>query len=231
MSYYGAIVLKTVVAIILSGIIGIERQSKRRPAGFRTHILVCLGSMMIMILSESMFIKYNTLYGATPDPARLTAQVISGIGFLGAGTIVHYGANVRGLTTAASLWTVAAIGLTVGAGFYFLAFVATGAIYASLFIFNKISMKVNDSGNILELIIHVINKPKAIGAINLVVAKHNAQILDMDFANKSDMGLSSENENKLINVHLVVKLAPGTEITPMITSIEEVSGVVSVERI
>ena len=102
------------LAAILSGLVGYEREIHGRLAGFRTHILVCVGSTLIMLTSMYIFEIYRGL--ATPDPARIAAQVVSGIGFLGAGTIIRFKASVRGLTTAASLWTIAGIGLAVGSG-------------------------------------------------------------------------------------------------------------------
>ncbi len=103
------ILAKLAVSILLGGIIGWEREVHDRPAGLRTHVLVCLGSSVYMILSL-------TFSGPTSDPARIAAQVATGMGFLGAGTIIRHGNAVRGLTTAASLWAVAAIGLCVGRG-------------------------------------------------------------------------------------------------------------------
>jgi putative Mg2+ transporter-C (MgtC) family protein len=101
--------LKLVVALALGGLIGLERETHGRPAGLRTHILVCLGSTLFALCSASVA-------GKTFDPGRISAQIVTGIGFLGAGTIMHQGSVVRGLTTAASIWTVAAIGLAVAIG-------------------------------------------------------------------------------------------------------------------
>ena len=107
-------VIKMVLAVLFSGIIGFEREHSHRPAGFRTHILVAVGSTLVMMTSKFVFLEYQGV--VTVDPTRLGAQVISGIGFLGAGTILREGFSVKGLTTAASLWAVSCIGLAVGAG-------------------------------------------------------------------------------------------------------------------
>lgn len=104
----GYVLLKLVIAVILGGAVGWERETLDRPAGFRTHVLVCVGSAVYMLVSES--------FTGQGDPGRIAAQVASGMGFLGAGTILRHGSVVRGLTTAASLWTVAAIGLCIGRG-------------------------------------------------------------------------------------------------------------------
>ena len=122
------------LAAILSGLVGYEREIHGRLAGFRTHILVCVGSTLIMLTSMYIFEIYRGL--ATPDPARIAAQVVSGIGFLGAGTIIRFKASVRGLTTAASLWTIAGIGLAVGSGLYVPAAVTTVIVLATLFFLN-----------------------------------------------------------------------------------------------
>ena len=119
---FAGICMRLLCAMIVGLVIGTEREFTHRPAGMRTHILVALGACSVMITGELIFIPYSTL-GATPDPARLGAQVITGVGFLGAGTILREGINVKGLTTAASLWTVACLGLAAGAGYYAVALV------------------------------------------------------------------------------------------------------------
>lgn len=119
---YLDIFFRLAAAVILGGLVGLERESSHRPAGLRTHILVSLGSALIMVISMEAFRNFPT---GTWDPGRLAAQVVSGIGFIGAGTILHEGVTIRGLTTAASLWVVAGIGLAVGAGYYFGAVVTT----------------------------------------------------------------------------------------------------------
>lgn len=110
------LMMRLVLSCILGGIIGYERQSRRKSAGLRTNVLVCLGACLIMVMSEGI---YQGVEGHTnADPARLAAQVVSGIGFLGAGAIMKEGLTVTGLTTAACLWVVAGVGLAVGGGFY-----------------------------------------------------------------------------------------------------------------
>jgi putative Mg2+ transporter-C (MgtC) family protein len=118
------IIMRLVLTVVLSGLVGLERQLHRRTAGLRTHILVSLGSCLIMLTSLYVFDIYKGV--ANPDPARIAAGVITGIGFLGAGTIIRDNEGIRGLTTAASLWVVAGIGLAVGCGF------KRAAIYAAV---------------------------------------------------------------------------------------------------
>lgn len=136
---FWVIVMRLFIALLLSGLIGFERELKNHSAGFRTHILVGVGSCLMMILSLFAFIPYMELYDHVQfDPARIPSYVISGIGFLGAGTIIVYGGTIRGLTTAASIWTVAGIGLVVGAGMYSIAIVTTIIILISLIFLNHI---------------------------------------------------------------------------------------------
>lgn len=129
-------IFRLVLAAILSGLVGYEREVHGRTAGLRTHILVCVGSALIMLTSMHMFEIYRGR--ATLDPARIAAQVVSGIGFLGAGTILRFKASVRGLTTAASLWTVAGIGLAVGSGLYIPAVVTAILVLTTLFFLTRI---------------------------------------------------------------------------------------------
>jgi len=122
------IILRLVVAAVLGSIVGIERERLNWVAGLRTHMLVCVGSALFMIVSFCGFADVLNNEHVALDPSRIAAQVVSGIGFLGAGTIVLRSKVVRGLTTAASLWTVAAVGLAVGGGLYVAAATATGLI-------------------------------------------------------------------------------------------------------
>lgn len=120
-----SIVLRILLAMLCGGVLGIERGKAKHPAGMRTYILVCLGSALVMMTGQYMFEVFNS-----GDPARLGAQVVSGIGFLGAGSIiVESNTKIRGLTTAAGLWTSACIGLAIGVGFYSGAIAATIVIY------------------------------------------------------------------------------------------------------
>jgi len=123
---------RMVLSLILGGFIGLEREWHRQSAGLRTHIVICLGSTLLTLLSIYIPQTYTHFQGG--DPGRITAQVISGIGFLGGGAIFRLGANVRGLTTAASIWVVAGIGMVVGAGMYDAALIGTGLVLFVLFV-------------------------------------------------------------------------------------------------
>lgn len=129
-----SIIFRIFLSVLVGGILGIERGSKNRPAGFRTYILVCLGAALVMMTNQYIFKEYNA-----SDPSRLGAQVISGIGFIGAGTIILNGRNqVKGVTTAACLWTAACCGLAIGVGFYSGALIGAIAILFVLMILTNL---------------------------------------------------------------------------------------------
>ena len=127
------IIIRLVLSVFLGGLIGFERQMHRRTAGLRTNILVCLGSCLIMLVSQYMFEIYKNQVNV--DPSRIAASIITGIGFLGAGAIIREREKeaVRGLTTAACLWVVAGIGMAVGCGFYTASLVTTALTLIVLF--------------------------------------------------------------------------------------------------
>ena len=141
-------ILKIILGFILAGVIGLERSSWNKPAGFRTHSLLGMSAVLIMLCGEYMSKEYNV------DPSRIPAQLLSGIGFIGAGTILRDGFNVKGLTTAAGLLAVTCIGLSIGAGFYLGAILTTLIMYLVLSYSYKISDKL-DHFNILELQINI----------------------------------------------------------------------------
>ena len=142
------IILRLLGAMLIGAIIGTEREYTRRPAGMRTHMLVALGACVVMVTGEMIFAHYKPL-GATPDPARLAAQVITGVGFLGAGTILREGHSIKGLTTAASLWSVACLGIAVGAGYFMIAFVGTVCIMLTLTLFEGIQNRLMRKRDVL----------------------------------------------------------------------------------
>lgn len=138
----GEVVLRLLLSVLLSGLVGLEREAKGRAAGFRTHILVCLGSTLIMLTGVYMAERYRGI-GVDMDPSRLAAQVVSGIGFLGAGTIIQFRDSVRGLTTAASIWAASGVGLAVGAGFYIGAAASTVIVLVVLHVFHDFESRVS----------------------------------------------------------------------------------------
>jgi len=137
-------VIRLCLGFVAGAIIGFERSSKRQVAGLRTHILIATGATLLMLLSIYLPQHYHPL--KTGDPGRIAAQVVSGIGFLGAGAIIRLGNNVRGLTTAASLWFVAAVGLAIGSGMFLIAGIAEMLSIITLLVLDRIEKKIFPTG-------------------------------------------------------------------------------------
>ena len=140
-SYELSILIKLSLAALAGGLVGLERETHGRPAGMRTNLLVAVGACTMMIISEAFYLKYSMYGGDTTlrlDPSRTAAQIITGIGFLGAGVIIKEGATVRGLTTAASLWAVAGLGMAFGMGYFVLGGFSTVFIVGSLLFIKKL---------------------------------------------------------------------------------------------
>ncbi|MDD3839592.1 MAG: MgtC/SapB family protein [Clostridia bacterium] len=211
-------ILRLLLACILGGLIGIERESANRPAGFRTHILVCVGSALVMITSEYLFFEYKNLTNI--DPARLGAQVISGIGFLGAGTIIREGDTVRGLTTAASLWAVACIGLAVGTGFYLGGIGAAIIVYLVLVLLKKLESAVLLSSAYYNLVLQIEDRPGQIGKIGEVMGSLEVGI--------EDIKLIKAEEN-MIRVGFLIKLPSGCSKLELMDELMKIDGVNSVD--
>ena len=148
---YLAVLLRILFAVLFGGAIGLERGMKNRPAGLRTYMLVCVGSCLIMLTNQYLF-----QVTGSGDPMRLGAQVVSGIGFLGAGTIIVTKHNqIKGLTTAAGLWASAGVGLALGVGFYEAAFIAGFAVFAILTLLQRWDDKMKGKTKIIELYIEL----------------------------------------------------------------------------
>lgn len=135
------ICLRLFIAAILGAIAGFERERHNQPAGLRTHTILAIGSALAMCASIDLAVQYKNI-AANGDPARLAAQVISGIGFLGAGAIIRYGVSIKGLTTATSLWTVAIVGLAVGAGHFYAGVTATLLLLGTLVLLDKLEKQI-----------------------------------------------------------------------------------------
>lgn len=188
------IVLRLLLASFLGGLIGVEREANNRPAGLRTHILVTLGSTLIMLVSID---GHGTL--ETREPFRLASQVVSGIGFLGAGTIMRTGNNINGLTTAASLWVSAGIGLAVGTGYYLGAIVTSGVVLVTLMSLGVLEKRFFEKKfKTIEIIGE--NRPGIIGDIGSILGSMGISIKDISVIN-SDFA-----EEGTMEVHFIVKL-------------------------
>lgn len=211
-------VFKLFLAVLLSGIIGFEREHSRRPAGFRTHILVSVGATLVMMTAKYVFISYQGL--TSFDPTRLGAQVISGIGFLGAGTILREGFSVKGLTTAASLWAVSCIGLAIGAGYYIGAVVCTIVIYLTLNTLKRIISKSHQSKN---LYIEAENMTKQAAEVGAIIKRYggNLHTLEILYADSSP----SKRKSDSIVMKAVVFPRDEESLNMTITAIRALEGI------
>jgi len=170
-----AICLRLLCAMAVGLVIGTEREYTHRPAGMRTHILVALGSCAVMITGQLIFAQYKPL-GGSPDPARLAAQVITGVGFLGAGTILREGINVKGLTTAASLWSVACLGIAAGGGYYLVALVGMVFIFITLTLFEYIQHKLVKPKPVRDYVLQVSDVADAMEVVHALAEKYKCQL-------------------------------------------------------
>lgn len=227
-----AMVLRLCLAAVLGGVIGIERGSGDRPAGLRTHILVCVGSALFMLVSMYGFDEFSdpgVLIGHDPgqrrDSARIAAQVVSGIGFLGAGTILHEGLTIRGLTTAASLWIASAIGLAAGSGMYFISILATCITLITLVFFHSWEKRLAAAKNNDKRFIRVITANRT-GAITDVTG-----FLSLNGVNIKSLNVKNNKEKQQLTIELYIKLtSDAPEPSVLVREMREIEGVISVER-
>ena len=189
-SFWFQSLLRITLGFVLAGVIGLERSSWNKPAGFRTHSLVGVSAVLIMLCGEYMSSEYDI------DPSRIPAQLLSGLGFIGAGTILRDGFNVKGLTTAAGLLAVTCIGLSIGAGFYLGGIFATLIVYLVLSYSYKISDRL-DHFNILELQINISkNSNEVLAQIENIFNDFNVDIKHIKRPKKDEI----ESNSEIINI-------------------------------
>lgn len=218
-SFWFETVFKLVLGFLLAGIIGLERSSWNKPAGFRTHALLGISAVLIMLCGEYMAEKYNA------DPTRISAQLLSGIGFIGAGTILRDGFNVKGLTTAAGLLAVTCIGLSIGAGYYLGGFVATVIVYVVLSSSYKLSDKL-DHFDILEFHFNI-SKEDALNKIEKTLSKYEVDIKQIKRSDKDTGSDSSDDtESVIIVCQYNKKMFSKNELVRTLSSIENVKDVI-----
>lgn len=193
--------IRLVLALLFGGLIGFEREVSSHAAGLRTHILVCVGSALVMLLSMYGFSAFVNEVNVRIDPSRLAAQVISGIGFLGAGTIMFNGRSITGLTTAASLWVVAGIGLAIGAGFYYAAILVCLMVLISLWILNKVEHKYFNGKKVRILKIQAVDQPGTLGLITTILGKFKIDIKQIKLEESED---SSKPNHVQITFHVTI---------------------------
>ncbi len=177
------VVLRLLLAVALGGVVGVERESVDKPAGFRTHILVCVGAALFALVSRDGF------FGTGADPARVASNIVVGIGFLGAGTIWRTGVGVQGLTTAASLWSVAAIGTASGIGYYHGAVGATAVVIGVLTLMKGVERRLprRGAGHCVVLMMDV---PGQLGRIGTVLGSLGVNIDRVELTGKIDQKVS-----------------------------------------
>ncbi len=200
---------KLILIVFLSGIVGYERESWNKPAGFRTHVLVGISAVLVMVCGDYL---YNET-GA--DPTRIPAQLLSGIGFLGAGTILRDGFNVKGLTTAAGLLSVTCIGLAVGAGYYLGAVIATAVVYAVLSYSHILSAKLEHT-DILDLNISATNPKEILKDLNEILKDYDIEILRLKVI---------ENEDKEDYIRAILKYKENMNKNDILSRIIEIDKV------
>jgi putative Mg2+ transporter-C (MgtC) family protein len=216
-------ILRLFLGFLAGGIIGMERSSRRQVAGLRTHILIATGATLLMLLS--IYIPQHINPERSSDPGRIAAQVVSGIGFLGAGAIIRLGNSIRGLTTAASLWFVAAVGLAIGAGMYIVAAAAEALGIITLmflFVFEK-KMFPAERLKLMEISYKKdsMNKSISVKEAMEIIKDAGMSVLSTDFNQSSD--------KKGSKLRLFIRIPGALDITSIVQSIRTLDNVSRVE--
>ena len=212
--------LRLILALLFGGIIGLERGSNRHPAGFRTHILVCVGAALAMMTNQFILQQFDT-----GDPARLGAQVVAGIGFIGAGTIVvTRQQRVKGLTTAAGLWASAIIGLAVGGGFYEGALLATMLVFFAESFLSRLEYRMLDHVPEINLYMEYADKASLEEVLRLF-RENRVSLQDMEITRAS--GSESHNACAIFSL----RFSKGVSVDELLTKVTRIDGVVSVQEL
>jgi putative Mg2+ transporter-C (MgtC) family protein len=215
------LLIRIFVAAALTGAIGLERELRERAAGLRTHMLVGVGSALFTIVSAYAWadFDFSTREGVVFDPTRIAAQIVTGIGFLGAGAIIRQGLSVRGLTTAAGLWVVAAIGMAAGAGYYSAALIATGVVLVGLgplrWVEGGILSRLRREGRVLEI---DLPRDRPIGDVLSVIEGRRVRLSRVEF--------EDDENRRQVRVELDVPLgAAETRLVDDLGALEHVTAV------
>ena len=220
----GELFLRLVLSCVLGGIIGYERQSRRKSAGLRTNVLVCLGACLIMVLSQAMYQQVEGLTNA--DPARLAAQVVSGIGFLGAGAIMKEGLTVTGLTTAACLWVVAGVGLAVGGGFYSGALITTALVFVTLGSLSRLDEWVDHEKN-LSLTIHTVDRPGQLMRISRCLEDLQLKVRGVKV--KADEDEADDSAERCMYIDFEIFNKQSVKSVMIVDAVRQIDGVIRVD--
>lgn len=225
------IIIRLVLAVVIGGLIGYEREFKNRAAGFRTHILVCIGATLVSLVQLKMAEQSLNIITINPDLAevikvdfaRLGAQVITGVGFLGAGTIIHTKGSIKGLTTAASLWVVACLGLGIGMGYYALVSVGAVAIFITLVILKKFQSKFIAKVRNKTIEVHYLKDRGALEFIENSFQQYGLVVHHIDFLKEN------ENENNdVLSVVYKINIPKFIEMDVILSRLSVHDGVIAV---
>ncbi len=221
---YWEILLRLGLAVILGGVVGFERETHNRPAGFRTHILVCVGSSLIMMVSAYGFLhEFGSTYQL--DPGRIAAQVVTGIGFLGAGTILQQRGSIRGLTTAASIWVVSGIGLATGIGFYIGAVITTLLVLISLLYLGRVDRRLLQRRRIKLLQVKAVDQPGLLSRVTGVISDSK---LDIRKAYLKAHEYDSALEKEVVEIELAVVAPQNFEENIFFTRLSALNGILEI---
>ncbi len=214
------ITIRLLIAAVFGGIVGLERERYNQPAGFRTHLILCVGSCLMMMVS--IFVALDIGNPAhTADPGRIAAQVISGIGFLGAGAILRFGISVKGLTTAASLWTIAGVGLAVGSGFYLGAAITTVLMILALSMLKKMEKHILVGSDNQNMTVAARDVPGIIGQIEQALSKHNTSVVSIR--------MEKSSFTHMIELQAIIKKAKNTRVPDIAAELTSIPDVTEVE--
>lgn len=217
------VILRIVLAMIIGGTVGIQREFQNNAAGFRTHILVSLGACIAMLTNEYLLLEYGHI--SNIDVARMGSYVISGIGFLGAGSIIKDNMRVRGLTTAAGLWVVACLGVSVGAGYYIAAGVGTVLVVIVLILLKIVEEKIiTKKRNRIQISIVIVNSPGHLAKVFGVISETGAAIRNVHMV---------DTEGELVDVMITTTIPHGitTDVLCELLSSAQVAKIHSIEYI
>ncbi|HZK17608.1 MAG TPA: MgtC/SapB family protein [Anaerolineaceae bacterium] len=203
--------LRVGLSMVLGGIIGFERERDNQPAGLRTHMILVVGACLAMMLS------INIAVTAGSDPARLAAQVVSGIGFLGAGAILRFGSNVKGLTTATTLWTMAIVGLAIGMGYYLVATITTVVIIVVLSALDIIEKRFVRVNVIRNVVVEVQDYHGVIRDVRKTMGRIADQVIS--FSVKKNV------KNKSLRLEIVARFNRSEKLENLVEQISEIEGV------
>lgn len=210
--------LRLAAALVAGGAIGFERERDSQPAGLRTHMIVALGAALVMILSINIAIKFQA---QDADPTRLAAQVVSGIGFLGAGAILRFGFNVKGLTTASTLWTTAMVGMAIGYGYYLVALFAVVILLIVLTLVERFEKKFVRINVIRTVVVEVRDREGIIREVRKTISKMADAVMAFN--------VQKSIKNKHLRIEIVARFNRNEKLEDMMEIISAIESVRSIK--